>query len=254
MLRASLPAFCYIYAMTYKVLLTTSGTGSRLKELTKHTNKALVPINGRPTIEYILALYPKDVSFVVTLGYLGERVKEYLESHHPERQFEFARVDTFEGEGSSVGYSMLQAKPYLQCPFIFHACDTILTEKIPAPERNWVGGFVGDWAKTGRDTSPYDTVSVREGRVLKLNQRGTPDFDAIYLGFDGIFDYETYWQIFEELYQADPLSGKLHPTEVLNEMLKRGIEFSLVPYSVWLDTGNLPALAATEAFLSKKSL
>ena len=38
----------------YKILLTTSGTGSRLGELTKNLNKALVPISGRSTIEYIL--------------------------------------------------------------------------------------------------------------------------------------------------------------------------------------------------------
>jgi dTDP-glucose pyrophosphorylase len=63
--------------MNYKVLLPTSGTGSRLGDITKHTNKALVPLNGRPAVEYILASYAKDVPVVVTLGYRGEDVKKH---------------------------------------------------------------------------------------------------------------------------------------------------------------------------------
>ncbi|MEK7227487.1 MAG: WavE lipopolysaccharide synthesis family protein [Patescibacteria group bacterium] len=235
--------------MQYKVLLTTSGTGSRLGELTKNTNKALVPVNGRPTIEYVLDLYPKDITFVVTLGYLGQSVKDYLLKNYQDRNFEFAWVDKYEGPGSSVGYSMLQAKEYLQCPFIFHACDTILTEKIPAPETNWIGGYVEDWPKSEMKTDSYNTCSVENGYVVRLNERGTPGFDAIYLGFDGIFDHKLYWEILESLYQADPMSSKLHPIQVLNEMLRRGVKFKFTPYSVWLDTGNLPALAKTEEFL-----
>ena len=51
----------------YKVLITASGLGSRLGNLTKFTNKGLVRIGKKPALSYIIESYPDDVEFVVTL-------------------------------------------------------------------------------------------------------------------------------------------------------------------------------------------
>ena len=42
----------------YKVLLTTSGLGSRLGNLTKFTNKSLVRVGDKPAISHIIESYP----------------------------------------------------------------------------------------------------------------------------------------------------------------------------------------------------
>lgn len=235
--------------MKYKVLLTTSGTGSRLGEITKRTNKALVPVAGRPTIEYILDSYAKEIPLVITLGYLGESVKDYLEKNHPERNFEFVWVDKYEGHGSSLGYSMLKAKDNLQCPFIFHACDGIFTEPIPAPDKNWMGGYVEDWAISNMPLAQYRTHTMKEGKILNLNDKGVTPFDSIHIGLDGIKDYEIWWHILESIYNKDPNDTSIGDVPVLDAMIKEGIEFDWIPYKVWLDTGNIPALEATEEFL-----
>ena len=102
-----LNSFCLMKKFKYKVLLPTSGTGSRLGEITKNTNKSLISINGKPAITYILSSYPKDVPIVITLGYRGKDVKKYLEENYPDRAFEFVWINKYEGPGSSLGYSML---------------------------------------------------------------------------------------------------------------------------------------------------
>ena len=56
----------------YKVLITASGLGSRLGNLTKFTNKGLVRIGKKPALSYIIESYPDDVEFVVTLGHYGD--------------------------------------------------------------------------------------------------------------------------------------------------------------------------------------
>ena len=61
--------------MQYKVLLTASGIGSRLGDLTKFTNKSLVTIGNKPALAHIVEQYPEDIEFVVTLGYFGSHVK-----------------------------------------------------------------------------------------------------------------------------------------------------------------------------------
>ena len=137
----------------YKVLLTTSGIGSRLGTLTNFTNKSLVRISDKPAISHIIEYYPKNIPFVVTIGHFGSYVRQFLKLAYPDRDFTFVDIDKFEGPGSSLGYSILQAKNELQCPFIFHASDTILTKNdIPiGVDSNWCVGSHQD------DSSQYST-------------------------------------------------------------------------------------------------
>jgi NDP-sugar pyrophosphorylase family protein len=94
------------------VLITTSGTGSRLGARTQYTNKSLVKIGDMNTISHILQYYPESTEFVITLGYYGSHVKQFLRMAYPRHTFQFVEVDLYEGPGSSLGYSMLKAKDY----------------------------------------------------------------------------------------------------------------------------------------------
>ena len=110
----------------YKVLITASGLGSRLGNLTKFTNKGLVRIGKKPALSYIIESYPDDVEFVVTLGHYGDQVEQFLNLAYPDKKITYVPVENYDGEGSSLLYSMSLCKDELQCPFIFHACDTVV--------------------------------------------------------------------------------------------------------------------------------
>jgi NDP-sugar pyrophosphorylase family protein len=237
----------------YKVLITTSGTGSRLKELTKDTNKALVPVAGKATICWVIDTYPANVPIVVTLGYFGQKVKDFLSATYPDRVIEYVNVDKYEGDGSSLLYSMRTAREHLQCPFIFHACDTLVVEPIPAPDRNWIGGFRVEQAiKQNMPLAQYRTHKVENEKIVQLLDKGVPDFHSIHIGLDGIFDHDIFWKALEDIYQSDPMNQSLSEVHVLDKMLHDGVAFEWVPYDVWLDTGNLDALAKTEEYLKNK--
>ena len=120
------------------VLITTSGTGSRLNHFTKYTNKSLVKLGDKLAICYIIEQYDNDTEYIITLGHMGSLVKDFLLLAYPSRTFIFVEIDKFEGSGSSLGYSMLKAKDYLQKPFVFHCCDTILQEKITFNSSNLI--------------------------------------------------------------------------------------------------------------------
>jgi len=234
--------------MNYKVLILTSGTGSRLHELTVNLNKALVAVAGKATISYIIESYPKNVVFVVTLGYLGEQVKEFLLKNHSDRKIEFVWVYKYSGDGSSQGYSTLQAKNNLQCPFIFHCCDTIVVETIPLPDYNWVAGYIVD-KNDAIDVKQYRGHKVSSGKLIKLNDKGILGSDSLHIGLIGIYDYKTFWESLEELYADNPNNQSLGDVPVIEEMIKKGFDFERIPYKVWLDTGNMDALKKTEEFL-----
>ena len=140
----------------HKVLITTSGIGSRLGKLTDFTNKSLVRVGDKPAISHIIEYYPENTNYVITLGHFGSYVKEFINLAYPKRKFTFIDIDNFKGPGSSLGYSILQAKSELQCPLIFHASDTILTKEdnIPNLDSNWCAGAYKN------ETSQYRTLKI----------------------------------------------------------------------------------------------
>ncbi len=222
-------------SMSHKVLITTSGTGSRLKELTTHTNKALVRIGNKPAISHIVESYPVDTSFVITIGYFGSQVKDFLSLAYPERKFEFVEVANFDGPGSSLGRSMLDAKNLLQCPFIFHACDTLISQPVPLPEKNWIGGCKSS------DTAQYASWIVREGK-LHFKEKGASEADFLHIGLVGIHDFEIFWETLADLYKSNPDNKTLNDCQVLAKMIEKGVLMEISEFSPWYDIGNTAAL------------
>ena len=223
----------------HKVLITTSGIGSRLGKLTDFTNKSLVRIGDKPAISHIIEYYPKDTSFIITLGHFGSYVKEFLKLAYPNRDFTFIKVDNFEGEGSSLGHSILQAKSELQCPFIFHASDTILTDSdtIPNLEHNWCAGAYKE------ETSQYRTLRTNNGWVDNIAEKGEINFDYPYIGLCGVKDYKLFWNRLEKL----PKTSSLSDVHVINEMLNT-VTFNFHKINNWLDIGNTTELNKTREY------
>ncbi len=217
--------------MNYKVLITTSGIGSRLGELTNYTNKALIRVGKKPAISYIVERYPDEIELVITLGYFGNHVKDFLELAYPQKNFNFVNVDKYEGEGSSLGYSMLQAKEHLQCPFIFHASDTIVLDKnILEPDKNWIGGSFG------KESSQYRTIANNRWTSPTINEKGAINYDSIYIGLAGIYEYDTFWDALEEGYNKNPNDSSLSDCYALNKL--RIDDVDLIRQDSWYDIGN----------------
>ena len=221
---------------SFKVLITASGLGQRLGELTKFTNKALIRIGKKPVISRIVESYDSNIHFVVTLGYFGNQVKDFLRLAYPDRKFTFVDVDKFQGEGSSLGYSMLQAKRYLQCPFVFHASDTIVTEKIPSPTSNWNGG------SKGSGSAMYSTFNIFKNGVQLINDKGAIEYEYIHIGLVGIKDYKSFWYFLESIYHANPLDPSLNDCKVINLMIGSGKYFAVKEFKTWIDIGNIDSL------------
>ena len=126
---------------TPAVLILAAGIGSRLGNLTKNINKAMLPINNKAIISHIINKFPKEYEFVVCLGYKGDELKQYCQLAHSEHNFTFVNIDKYEGEGSGPGYSSLQCKQHLQRPFYFAVADCIVDSKMPHLDGNWLGVY-----------------------------------------------------------------------------------------------------------------
>ena len=217
----------------YKVLITTSGVGSRLGQLTTFTNKCLVRVGKKPAISYIIEKYSEDIELVITLGYFGDQIKDFLTLAYPNRKFTFVLVDKYEGEGSSLGYSLLQAKDELQCPFIFHASDTIVTDEIKAPNHNWLGVCKKE------NHSQYRTIGI-DGH-FKIYDKGEFGSNYAYIGLAGINDFKSFWDALQDQYDKDPYDTSLSDCHAINELITPRT-WNVYYFSRWLDIGNVSEL------------
>jgi NDP-sugar pyrophosphorylase family protein len=223
----------------YKVLITTSGLGSRLGQLTDYTNKCLIRVADKPAISYIIESYPINTEFVITLGHFGSHVKQFLELAYPNHKFTFVEVDKYKGEGSSLGYSILQTKNELQCPFIFHASDTIITNYTPKnPTYNYVIGCYKE------DPAQYRTLQLENNKLFKITEKGDLIQGMAYIGITGIKDYKLFFDHLETLIKSEEDLSDVHS---INNMLPK-VDFKVIKTENWFDVGN-----TTELFKTRKS-
>ncbi len=218
--------------MSYRVVIPTAGTGSRLEDLTKYINKSLVSIANRPTISHLIEQFPPNCEFVIALGHKGKLVRDFLELAYPYRTFFFADVDPYEGEGSGLGLSLLSCEQYLQQPFVFLSCDTLVKEPIPEPNHNWMGYAQRD------DLSQYRTLNVVNGNVSEICEKGVvKDNLQAYIGIAGIYDYQQFWQAMHAGENTAINQGESYGIKaILETSTISANEFT------WFDTGNLEAI------------
>ncbi len=232
----------------YKALISTAGVGDRLGFTTEFTNKSLIRVGKKPALAYVIESYPADVPLVILTGHFGSQVEDFIRLAYPERKnVEFVKVDKYDGKGASLGYSMLKAKSRLQCPFVYHASDSIVVHPVPKPDRNWVGGYKGDV-----DATQYRSWQVVDESTITLSEKGAMDFDYLHIGIAGIRDYAQFWSVLARLHREDPNDGRLNDCRVIAGMVGRKTPFEIVNFPVWHDVGNVTALHRARGMMPDK--
>jgi NDP-sugar pyrophosphorylase family protein len=224
--------------MNYKVVIPTAGLGSRLKNISKHINKALVTIANRPAICFIIEKFPENVEIVIPLGYKKETVKDFLLLAYPNRKFTFVEVDPYEGEGSGLGLTLLTCKEHLQVPFIFCSNDTIVTDEIPEPDYNWMG-----YADIN-ETEQYRSIRFENNsQIVEICSKGAKGNVKPYIGLAGIKDFDIFWDAMIKG-QGD---GSIEVGESYG--LRFLIDKGIIPLKfTWFDTGNIDSLQKSRVF------
>ncbi len=84
-------------------ILLAAGLGTRLRPHTLQTPKPLLPVQGRPILDWTLGALPKQVErILVVVHYLGEQVEAYLQRQKHFAQWQVVRQETPRGTGDAV--------------------------------------------------------------------------------------------------------------------------------------------------------
>jgi len=235
--------------MKKKLFISTAGIGSRVAGLGIVPNKSLLPINYESIITKILDKFDNDIEVLIAVGHNANIVKNFLKLSHPEKKFTFIKVNRYFGKGSGAGYTLNYCKKYLQCPFIYTACDTITLEKPKFEKFNWVGVSktkISERFLIFEKKSKFSGYSFfNKKRHFEISKK-KKNFDA-FIGLANIYDYKLFWKGFEANKQLSDnelqFSNGLH---LLSNKIK-------LKKFKWLDTGTNESYIDTLNFFKDKT-
>ena len=94
-----------------KAIIPVAGIGSRLRPHTHTQPKALIPVAGKPILGHIIdSLLEAGIKeYVFVIGYLGDKIENYITSHYKNIKAEFV-IQTI---GKGIGHAIWLCKDHI---------------------------------------------------------------------------------------------------------------------------------------------
>jgi len=220
-----------------KAMILAAGRGERMRPLTEHTPKPLLPAAGRPLIEHtILALAEAGFrDLVVNVAHLGERIERHLGNGEALGvRIAYSRED----EPLETGGGIFQALPLLGPePFLLVNGD-IAAEYPFARLRGMASDLVHLVLVPNPPHHARGDFQLREGRVLEA--------DTDCLTYSGIGVYRP--ELFAECH-----AGRFPLGPLLRRAMSAGRASGELFEGFWMDIGTVERLRAFEAHLIRRS-
>ncbi|MDD5093315.1 MAG: sugar phosphate nucleotidyltransferase [Dehalococcoidia bacterium] len=148
-----------------QAIILAAGEGQRLKPFTKLMPKVMLPIAGKPILQYVVeALAQNGVRRVVmVVGYRKEHVQDYFASG---KEFGVDIEYVIQPHQLGTAHALEQARGVADDRFLVVAGDNIISPDSIAPLVNAQSNTV--LIRAQDDISKYGVVMVRDGRVKEI--------------------------------------------------------------------------------------
>jgi glucose-1-phosphate thymidylyltransferase len=232
-----------------KVVIPVAGAGTRLRPHTYTQPKPLMPVAGKPIIRFIVdKLVEVGITdFVFVIGYLGDKIRDYIEQTYPDLNIEFVYQEHREGSAHAIWTAReaiedeeeifiafgdtifdVDLKQMLDCQY---SC--IGVKKVSDPREFGVAEI---------DDKGYATRMVEKPRIPKSNM-------AI-VGLYKVKEVSALLKIIGAMIQNDERTvGEFQLTDALQHLLEQKTRIQTLPVNNWFDCGRKEVLLETNAML-----
>ena len=235
-----------------KAIIPVAGAGTRLRPHTYTQPKPLIPVAGKTIISFIVdQLVEVGIrDFVFVIGYLGEKIKLYLEKEYPELNKTFVQQNTREGSAHAIWTARETIADTDEIFIVFG--DTIidldLQLVLDQPNSCFCVKKVSDPREFG--VVEYDNDGIVSRVVEKPN---IPKSNMAMVGLYKIKEVKTLIEVIEEHITNNVRThGEYQLTDAFMGMINRGVKFSTIPVNNWFDCGKKEILLETNAMLLDK--
>lgn len=232
-----------------KAIIPVAGAGTRLRPHTYTQPKPLIPVAGKTIISYIIdqLLEVGIDDFVFVIGYLGEKIKNYVDREYPDIKKTFV----LQNERHGLGHAIWMAREAIaDTEEIFIVLgDTIFDvdfSKMLELDCSTLG------IKRVPNPSDFGVVEFdSEGSVTKVIEKTLiPKSDMALVGLYKIKEVQTLLDCIA--YNIDnniQTLGEYQLTDGLQRMIENGVTFKTVTVSNWFDCGKKEILLETNQML-----
>jgi glucose-1-phosphate thymidylyltransferase len=233
-----------------RAIIPVAGFGTRLKPHTFSTPKVLLNVGGKPILGHILDQLIDSKIFNATfiVGYLGDKIKEYVERDFPKINATYVEQKEMLG----LGHAIYTAIPTFDDDELFIILgDTVF-------DVNLHGVFNTKTTSLGVkeviDPSRFGVALTDNGRITKLIEKPKTLVSKLALvGLYYIANAGLLKDCLVELVEKDiRTNNELQLTDALQLMIDKGEVIKTFPVEGWYDCGKPETLLSTNKFLLDK--
>jgi len=234
-----------------KAIIPVAGAGTKLRPHTYTQPKALIPIAGKTVLAIILEQLQEAgiKDFVFVLGYLGDKIQDYILENFPGIQAEFV----YQNERLGLGHAVLLTRENIKEEEIVivlgdTVCEYDVKSVVDAPH-----SLLG--IKRVDDPRTFGVAEIdEEGTILKVVEK--PQIPKSNMALVGIYKIKESALLFDCL-EGNMKDGaashdEFNLTDAIECMIGKGVPFHSFKVLNWFDCGNKESLLESNATLLKK--
>lgn len=217
-----------------QALILAGGKGTRLTPITREIPKPLVPLHGKPVLEYSLDLFKKFgiKDILISIGFKGEKIKEYFGDGK-----RFSVNITYIEEAGPLGTAgpLRLAKKFIKGSFIMCNADELkdidLVDMFMSHKKTDAAATIA--LTSVEDTSKYGVAKLAGNKILEfvekpLKEKAPSNFinSGLYILNPEVVDYV-------------PKGFAMLENDVFPKLAKEGKLFGYPFSGYWKPIGNL---------------
>lgn len=232
-----------------KAIIPVAGAGVRLRPLTYTQPKPLIPVAGKPIISFIIdQLTAVGISeFVFIIGYLGEKIRNYVEQTYPDLKKEFVVQEQRLGSAHAMWVAKDAWKDAEQIVVFFG--DVIIDvhfQRVMDTPTSCIG------VKRVEDPREFGVVEYHsDGSIAKVVEKPKiPKSNMAMVGFYKINEVDEIVKALDFNIENDiRTDGEFPLTDALMRMIEHGVELRTITVDNWFNCGKKAVLLETNATL-----
>jgi glucose-1-phosphate thymidylyltransferase len=232
-------------------IIPVAGVGTRLRPHTHTQPKVLLHVAGKPILAHILDQLPGlgITRAVLIVGYLGDRVREFVSSTYPNLDIRYVDQPEALGLGHAVGL----AEPHVgDEPVLVILGDTIFDVDLQSVLR---GDTSAIGVKEVADPRRFGIVETNgAGRVSRMIEK--PEHPTSNLAIAGLYYFLRAQPLFGALRELQSRGtrtrGEFQLTDGMQLMVDRGEVMKTFAVEGWYDCGKLETLLETNRILLER--
>ena len=234
-----------------KAIIPVAGAGTKLRPHTYTQPKALIPLAGKTILSIIVdQLQEAGINdFVFIIGYLGEKIQDYVKEKYPQINSHFVQQNERHGTGHAIN----------------------LTKKIIGDDEVLIvlGDTIAEYDVKEIINTPYSMLGVKkvddprnfgvaeieeDGFVSKVVEKpAIPKSNMALVGVYKIKETSFLFSCIQKIIEADIKSyDEFNLTDALECMIQNGVKFQPFKVQNWFDCGKKETLLESNATLLKK--